>query len=74
MRKANTFFYLKIRNPTSNANGLQDVGCGSVYDLELTTQDEIDKLNYFTLSKEGIIFYDYYVITIIIIIIFIYKV
>ena len=55
MRKANTFFYLRIRNSSSNANGLQDVGCGSVYDLELTTQDEIDKLNYFTLSKEGII-------------------
>ena len=66
MKKANSFFYLRIRNPALNGNGLQDVGCGSVYYLELTTQDEIDKLNYFTLSKEGIITILLFVVIIII--------
>jgi hypothetical protein len=55
-----TFFYLRIRLPGSpdlhatNASDLRTANAGSVYDLELVSLDQVDKNNYFTLSKEGV--------------------
>ena len=54
-----TFFYLRIREP-SDKFGVNDLRStqggesGSVYDLELVSLDQVDKNNYFTLSKEGV--------------------
>ena len=46
---AHTFFYLRCRE---RSHGGQDIG--SVYDLEKVQLDQVDKLYYFTLSKEGV--------------------
>ncbi len=58
-----TFFYLRIRQGEVRP-GQKDFSdhavlgtrgsSGSVYDLELVSLDQVDKNNYFTLSKEGV--------------------
>jgi hypothetical protein len=64
-----TFFYLRVRenvlvdsNSTNSSSkiAINDFlhdgrgSAGSVYDLELVSLDLVDKVNYFTLSKEGV--------------------
>ena len=57
-----TFFYLRIREVENRpGTGISDhlgagsrSNSGSVYDLELVALDQVDKNNYFTLSKEGV--------------------
>jgi hypothetical protein len=53
-----TFFYLRIKPQVAGSGPLKIVdvasNSGSVYDLELISLNQVDKNNYFTLSKEGV--------------------
>lgn len=59
-----TFFYLNIKPPTVKASNSihteydndESNSSGSVYDLVIVQQDQINKDCYFTLSKEGVTF------------------
>lgn len=63
MNVPQTFFYLKIREelPARTRSGLGSIrpisASGSVYDLDLVEQKDINKNCYFTLSKEGVTFF-----------------
>jgi dynein heavy chain len=51
----NTFYYLCVKQQTEEEEKGEVIpGSGSVYDLQVVSQDQVDKMFYFTISKEGV--------------------